>query len=42
MRRFIQLPTHIGPPAIVAVGDPTWDRPAVDRCQEELVHQNRW
>lgn len=40
--RIFQLPDHISPLAVVAVGHPAEEKGRVDRWQEEKVHRNSW
>ena len=40
--RLFQLPAHVKPLAVIAVGHPAEEKGRVDRWQEEKVHRNRW
>lgn len=42
IRRLLEIPRHIIPIALVAVGYAAEDREPEDRFQPERVHRNRW
>jgi len=42
MRKLLQLPTHIIPFALVALGHPAEIKLAEDRYNKARIHQNKW
>ena len=42
IRRLLDIPRHIIPIALVALGYPATDKDPEDRFQPERVHRNRW
>ncbi len=42
MRKLLNLPAHVTPFALVALGYPAEDKPAADRYEATRVHMNRW
>lgn len=42
IHKLFNLPDHVTPLALIAVGHPAEDKGRVDRWQEEKVHRNTW
>lgn len=42
LRDLLQLPQHVVPLALVAIGHPAVEQMQVDRYNEERIHYNKW
>lgn len=42
MRKFLEMPSHVVPFAMIPIGRPAESRPINDRFQADRVHRERW